>query len=204
MTWTTVAVGAGTALAGMYGANKAAGAASSGYNSAADAQRAMYGQSRQDLMPYMNFGNNYALPGLTNFVNAGGLNMPTASTISSMPGYQFNFNQGLNALQNSAIAKGGLNSGNAMKAVMQYGQDYAGSQWKDYMNQNNQLMNQWLQLANLGQNSAAGSASNAMSSGNTLANIYANAGNTQAGYTLAPYQLAANIGGMYLGSKWNK
>lgn len=90
-----------------------------------------------------------------------------ASAVQNEAGYQFGLNQGLNNVQNTAAAKGGLYSGNALKALTQYGNDYAttkygdaynrirqgqGDNWQrysqltDYGNQGNQ------QLMNAGQN----------------------------------------------------
>lgn len=51
------------------------------------------------------------------------------------PGYQFGFNQGQNALQTSAAARGGLFSGKAGKALVKFGNDYADQQgYTPYMN----------------------------------------------------------------------
>lgn len=48
------------------------------------------------------------------------------------PGYQFQLQEGLNAIQNSAAARGGLESGRAMKEMQRYGQGLA-----------DQTYNQW-------------------------------------------------------------
>lgn len=50
------------------------------------------------------------------------------------PGYDFRLNQGLDAVQAGAAARGGLYSGAAMKALQQYGQDYATSEYTPYLN----------------------------------------------------------------------
>lgn len=49
------------------------------------------------------------------------------------PGYDFRLNEGLGALEGSAAARGGLFSGNAMKSALQYGQDYATSEYDRYL-----------------------------------------------------------------------
>jgi hypothetical protein len=51
----------------------------------------------------------------------------TGASLTTEPGYQFGLNQGMNALQSSQAAKGGLYSGAALKAANQYAQDYAGT-----------------------------------------------------------------------------
>jgi len=51
------------------------------------------------------------------------------SSVRNLPGYQFNFDQGMKALDNSAAARGGALSGNALRGATEYGQGYADSQW---------------------------------------------------------------------------
>lgn len=50
------------------------------------------------------------------------------------PGYQFNLSEGLKALQNSAAARGGLISGNSMKALQDYGQQSASNEYQNAYN----------------------------------------------------------------------
>lgn len=50
------------------------------------------------------------------------------------PGYDFRLNQGLDAVQSSAAARGGLYSGAAMRDLNKYGQDYATGEYNNYMN----------------------------------------------------------------------
>lgn len=51
------------------------------------------------------------------------------------PGYQFGLDQGMKAVQASAAARGGLNSGATLKALQRYGNDYADQQgFAPYMN----------------------------------------------------------------------
>lgn len=52
----------------------------------------------------------------------------------STPGYQFNLDEGRKQLEASAAARGGLYSGQALKALTQYGQNYADRTYGDYMN----------------------------------------------------------------------
>jgi hypothetical protein len=53
----------------------------------------------------------------------------------STPGYQFGLDEGTKAVQASAAARGGLNSGSTLKALTQYGNNYADQQgYSPYMN----------------------------------------------------------------------
>lgn len=64
---------------------------------------------------------------------------PTGYTKAS-PGYQFNYKQGLDALQRQFAAGGMSASGNALLGAEKYGQDYA-------MQQGNNIFNQLAQLS---------------------------------------------------------
>ncbi len=74
------------------------------------------------------------------------------------PGYQFNYQQGLGALQNQFAAGGMSASGNALAGAEQYGQNYA-------MNQSSNLFNELAQLSGASWQSG-GNAANALISGN--------------------------------------
>lgn len=173
--------------------------ANQGYNQGIGAMSDYFNKAAGYLEPYRNFGTSTALPGLTDFIKGGGLNMPTAETVSSMPGYQFNLNEGLKALQNSALSRGNLFSGNTMKDITRYGQDYAGSQWQNYMNQNTQLLNNWLNATGLGANAASGTGNYAMNAGNNIGNAMIGQGQNNAAYAMAPWQMAAQGAGAYFG-----
>jgi len=59
---------------------------------------------------------------------------PTGVTEQNDPGYQFRLQQGEQALQNSAAASGNLLSGNTLRALNQYGQDYASNEYSNVYN----------------------------------------------------------------------
>lgn len=60
------------------------------------------------------------------------LNSFDPSGITQDPGYQFQFDQGNQALQRQLAAAGGTQSGAALKAAQQYGQNYANTAFNDY------------------------------------------------------------------------
>lgn len=49
------------------------------------------------------------------------------------PGYQFQMDQGINAIQSSAANKGNLNSGRTLKALQSYGQGMADQSYNNYL-----------------------------------------------------------------------
>lgn len=90
------------------------------------------------------------------------LQAPSMEALQADPGYQFRLQQGQNALERSLAARGLGQSGAALKAAQDYGQNLAAQTYDNYFNRQNQI-------ANYGFNSAAG-----------LSNIYAGLGNAQA------------------------
>lgn len=76
-------------------------------------------------------------------------------------GYQFGLNQGSQAITGNAATQGLLNSGSTAKALDTYGQNYANTQYQNYLNPLESLM----------------------SAGNTSAGVIGGAGQTSQGTT---------------------
>lgn len=179
-------VSAGSAMAG-------SGAQQDAADSANDTQKYMYQQMRNDLLPYMQTGQSAN----TALANATGINTdnPLASpllkpisvdqeTLEKTPGYQFNRQQGLKSVQNSAAARGLGVSGAAQKAAANYATGLADSTYQNQFNnaltnQQNQFKN-LLGLSELGQTSAAGVGSAGITTGNNIASNTIGAGNAAA------------------------
>src|SRR5215472_4244769 len=115
---------------------------------------------------------------------------PTGATEQNDPGYQFRISQGLQALQNSAAARGGLLSGNTAQAIEQYAQDYASN---EYQNVYNRSLGQYQQAYNIFQQNQANQF-------NRLASL-AGVGQTATGQLASAGTAAAgNVGNILLGS----
>ena len=69
----------------------------------------------------------------TDYFNNGGTEFDPNS-VQTDPGYAFREKQGMNAIQNSAMAKGGLLSGNTLKATQDYGQNLASQEYDNAYN----------------------------------------------------------------------
>lgn len=109
---------------------------------------------------------------------------PTAAQAAQTPGYQFQLQQGEQALQNSAAAKGGLLSGNTAQALDQFGQGLASS---NYQQTYNNALNQYQTAYNQFQQ-------NQQNQFNRLGSL-AGVGQTAAGQlNSAGQQAASNIG----------
>lgn len=63
----------------------------------------------------------------------------TVANFRNAPGYQFMFDQGMKGLDQSAAARGSLNSGAHQKALMRYGQGMADQSWQQKINNLNGL-----------------------------------------------------------------
>lgn len=167
----------GTAVVGGYmqdQAGKRAVGAQKEAAAASDAtQRYMYDTTRKDFQPYRDVGTR-ALTGLegNNFMDG----------FSGDPGYQFRLGEGMKAIENSAAARGNLNSGATLKALTRYGQDFASN---EYGNAYNREYGRLSQLAGLGQASTAQTAASGQSMANSVS-----ANQTGMGNALAAQQIA--------------
>ena len=148
MPWAVAAavVGAGASI---WGASEAADAQQSAANKASRLERESRDQIRADFAPYRETGAS----ALTKYADSLGLNGDAArdqfrTDFRADSGYQFSFDEGQRAVQGSAAAKGGLLSGGAMKALNRFGTGLADQQYGSYLDR-------YMNLANLGQNSAA-------------------------------------------------
>ncbi len=170
MPWAAAIAAGGSIISGIISSDASKSAANTqaaAANNATAVEQAQYQQTRGDLAPYMAEGK-IGLDQLNQL-------MADPSSVTKMPGYQFQMQQGTDAIQNSAAA-GGL-TGNTLKALDSYGQGVASSSYGN-------LWQQLYQMANLGQTSAAGVGNIGAS---TAANIGGNiigAGNAQAAGTV--------------------
>lgn len=161
---------------------------------AADAQMAQFQQMRGDLQPYMNLGRGAISP----LMSALGYNsdwsvnpnnplqqrftMPTLADVRNAPGYQFQMEQGNQAINNSAAAKGGLLSGATLKDLLSFSQGLADT---TYGNQFDRALttfktnyssaadnaNRLSNLVQTGQNSAAGVGQQGLQAANNAGNM---------------------------------
>jgi hypothetical protein len=154
---------------------------------AAQAQQTL-SQQRNDLMPYRQAG----LAPLQAQQDLLGLNgQPAAdaamANFQSSPGYQFQLDQGLRAVDAGAAASGMLRSGATLKAEQTFGQGLANTDFGQYFSRLNAL-------STLGANAAAGGAQTA----GTAAQLDQSAGNTQASiYGDASKALGSTVSGLF-------
>lgn len=161
MPWGFVAAGvgaiAGAAIQGS-AAQSAAQTQANAANQASQTQLKMFDTTQANLAPYMRSGVN-ALGSLN--AQLPSLMTPFSATqYQQSPGYAWQMGQGVQAVQNSAAAAGGIKSGNTLQALTNFGQGLANSDYQqayqNYMQQQQQSFNMLNTLAAGGQNAAAG------------------------------------------------
>lgn len=147
-----VAAGIG-ALGSIYSAKKqgdaakdAAKASQNAANASIAEQRRQFDLARQDQAPWLNTGSS-ALNVLAGLYGLNGQDQSFDQFYGS-PDYQFARDQGLQGLDRSAAARGGLYSGGHSADVLDYAEGLASQQYNNYVNR---LSN----IAGLGQNSAS-------------------------------------------------
>ncbi len=179
----------GAAAASLGGAAITAGAASdaadaqtAAANQANATQQQQYNQTRNDLLPYQQAGQ----------VAAGQLNdsrftdpiKMDQATLEATPGYQFNLEQGLKSVQNSAAARGLGTSGAAFKGAASYATGLADNTYQNqFNNANTNITNAYNRLrstAGLGESAAAKTGDLGQSSANAQSSATIGAGNAQA------------------------
>jgi hypothetical protein len=152
-------------------------------------QKQMYEQSRADFAPYRESGTAN-LNQLNTLLGIGGNTgaadygrfatadfTPADFAANQDPGYAFRISEGLKAVDRQAAARGGLISGNALKASQAYGQDMASQEYGNAFNRYQTIRGNTLQPFQMG--AAAGQSAAAMQ-GQSNAN-YGSAGSQALG-----------------------
>lgn len=138
----------------------------------------------QNQQPFLSAGQN-AVGSLSQLLQNGSLTpaqfqAPTAAQAEQNPGYQFALQQGQQALQNSAAARGGLLTGGTAEALNNYAQ---GSATQNYQQVYNNAVTQYqlgLQGQNQQYNQLAGVAGLGLNSANEIGSVDTNLSGQQA------------------------
>jgi hypothetical protein len=162
MSWIAAGVTIGGALLGAHSAKKAAQTQASAADQAAAESARQYDTTRSDLMPWMQAGQT-AL---------GKLQDPNANFMAS-PNYAFTKQQGMQGIQNQFAARGGAQSGNALKALADFNSNLAAGQFNNWWNQQ-------AGLAGVGQAATNASGTFGANAANMQGNALMNAGDARA------------------------
>lgn len=170
-------------------------------------QERMYNQSRADMEPWRTTGaaGLNALAGRLG-VNGGSGDLMrsfSAKDFQQDPGYAFRQVEGMNGINNSAAARGGVLSGAALKAASRYNQDFASNEYSNAYNRfNTNQTNQYNRLASIagvGQQAAQTAGQQALATGQTMGENITGAGNARASGYMAAGQQQGNTFNSLLG-----
>jgi hypothetical protein len=173
-----------------------------------------YGKARDDLT-----GNDYYKTWFDNgtgasnmYANALGMNgadgyKTARDAFQASPGYDWRVQQGMDALNRTAAARGGLAGGGQSMALMDYGQKQASNEWANWLNGLNGVSTQGMAAA-AGKTGQQNQLANLdYRYGGDLANIYmggtkdAMSALREGGQQQPDGTMAAILGGLQLGSK---
>lgn len=168
MSWAAVAVGGATVASG-YMSYKASQDAAEAQSDAADQQvyeqRRQFDLIRKDQKPYRQAGD-FALGEMQNMLS-GDYNL------KETPGYEFRFQEGMDAMTNNLAATGNRISGRAMKEAQRFGQGMAS---QEFGNRYNRLAG----LAGTGQTSVQATGQAGMQAAGNISNALGQAGAAEA------------------------
>ncbi len=155
MPWGYALVAGATVYSG-HEAGSAADAQIAGANRAAGLSQRQYEQTRNDLTPYRVLGDQAA--GIISRVFGLGGDDPDFSEFFNSPDYNFRLESGVKAQDMSAARQGLLLSGQQEKAVNEFGQNLASTEFNNWFSRLNSLMqggqNAAVQTGNFGANAA--------------------------------------------------
>ena len=162
------------------------------YNQALGFQQQVYGNTMQNLQPFIG-GGQQALSSLLGFYGLPGGNAGGATAafnqFTGLPSYQFPLQQGQLAMQRQLASSGLIGSGAALRDSNSLAQGYASQGLGSFLSGLGGL-------ANLGQNSAALTGAQGNAAAGTMLQGYTGLGNAQAAGTIgANNALAGGIGG---------
>lgn len=177
-------------------------------NNATAVEQAQFNQTQQNLAPFLGAGTN-ALTQLQQLPGAPAFAPPAfGAGFQQSPGYNFQMQQGIGAIQNSAAAHGGVASGNTLKALNQFGQgvanqdyyNYGNTQQANYLNDYSaqaqaaqQRFNNLQTIAGSGQNAAAGLGALGASTANQVGTNLQGAANATSAATVANANNSQNL-----------
>lgn len=183
--------GAGATQAAATGASNVTGTAATGGSNVTAAA----GTANANLNPYATAGSTAA--GQLQQVAANGNQQPTLDQLQISPAYQFQLQQGLDALNRSAAAQGGAISGGNVKSTQAYAQGMAGTAYQNAFQdfetaQQNNVAN--LQgIANSGQVASTTQGNNTMNAAQYGATTANTAATTAAGLDTNAAQYAGTL-----------
>lgn len=116
---------------GLFNKNKKRAAAEMA--KAQEFERNQYKEMLGMYQPYQDLGKQMFTDFSDYYKRGGAIFDPSKVTVDD-PGYEFRRSEGMRGLENSAMARGGLMSGNAIKGAQDYGQELASQEYGNAYN----------------------------------------------------------------------
>jgi len=192
----------GSSLIGGIGANRAAQTQADAANIATQAQLQMFGQTEANLAPWMQQGN-VALGQIGQGLQPGGQfsHMFGMQDFQQSPAYQFNLQQGQQAIDKAANSRGNLYAPQTLKDLGGFTQGLASNEFQNaFNNYQTGVGNIWNRLYNTsqsGQNAAANLGGFGTTTAGQIGNNMIGAGNAQAaGQMGVANSLAGGLSGL--------
>jgi hypothetical protein len=165
-------VGAGATA---YAGHQAANATKDATNAAINAQQTAQEKQQALLKPYADIGTGGAIDQYKNLLGLGKEGQAgIEKTLAATPGYQFAKDQGLGATKNAATASGMALSGNTLEALDKFSTGLADSTYQSALGNAENAVT-------IGQNAAAGTGAGVLQTGNNVAGLISQQGQTLAG-----------------------
>lgn len=212
MAWLGPVIGAaGSIFGGLFGANASEEASQQYIEALQNAQNELtsnQGFGLSYLQPYSQAGQR-ATTTLSSLLGTPGKGLlapwtgqftaPTAAQAAKTPGYQFQVQQGENAMQNSAAGQGGLLSGRTLASLNNYAQGVASTNYQNtfnnaltqyqqgyqsFLNNQNNTYQRLLGMSGLGLNASQGAAGLIANTGQDIASLYGQEGAARAQGTM--------------------
>lgn len=158
-----IGIGASTTTS-MMAAKKSYEAMKKGIAAAAGQAKEGYETYRTDVAPWRTAGSE-SMNKLWEMVQAG------PGEYEKSPYYDFLMGEGTGALERGAAARGKQFSGQQAKALTEYGQNLASTDYDNWLNRWYQSLVPYQNVANMGWPAAQGSGMQAVELGNTLGNL---------------------------------
>lgn len=194
-----LAGGVGGAIISSNGAKDAANTQAQAAGQAAQLQYDEYLRQRGAQQPWIDAGVS-ALPKLQDMASQAPQFTAQDFQNNKDPGYDFDLQQGQQALERSAAARGGLQTGGTLKDLTSYAQGMASNEYQNaynrYMNNQSTQFNRLASVAGIGQTATGALGQAGANMANGIGNIAMSNANAQGAASMAQ----GNIWGSTLGS----
>jgi hypothetical protein len=198
MAWMVPAAIIGSSIIGSNAASSAGEAQAGAAREAAQLTNDQFQQTRQDQMPWLKAGER-ALNKLEGAVDYTPFGM---DQFTADPGYAFRLKEGQKALDAQAAARGGLISGNALRAAVGYGQEMGSQEYQNafnrYQTERASKLAPLQSLAGVGQTTAANLGAAGAANANAMGNYLTSGAAANAAGQVGAANAYTNAVGTYL------